>query len=206
VKRIVTKEFKRAGNRLALVGVMDAGALGGTVYADSRGQRGDRLFGMEAVDSIRAHWDTLLEFHKAGLYVSGSAIAEGGLALRLFESSHGSGLGARIDLVIPSLAFGEFSDRREYSGGRRISEARYDDPKIDSLLFGEFIGSALVEMSTADESEWQRRFTGYVRCTDIGEVTTEPRLVLADDGKVLWQEDIPSLAQTWSQTFREVVG
>ena len=50
VKAIVTKDFKRAGNRLLLLGRYDAEALGGTVYADSFGQRGDRLF--DAYDAI----------------------------------------------------------------------------------------------------------------------------------------------------------
>lgn len=221
VKRVVTKDFKRAGNKLFLVGVMDAGMLGGTVYADSLGQRGDRLFEMESVESILLHWDALLAFHKAGLYVSGSAIAEGGLALRLFEASHGSGLGVNIDVAPPALWFGEFSDRREYRSqtaprtpaevpafvrGRKVPDPRYDDPRVDSLLFGEFIGSALVEMTREGASEWQQHLPGYVPCTDLGQVTSEPRLVLVDDGKVFWEEDIASLADIWSQTFREVVG
>ena len=63
VKAIVTKDFKRAGNRLLLLGRYDADALGGTVYADSLGQRGDRLFDAYDAISMKVQWDYLLELH-----------------------------------------------------------------------------------------------------------------------------------------------
>ena len=37
------------------------------------------------------------ELHARRSYVSASAIAEGGILLRLFEGAFGSGLGARVD-------------------------------------------------------------------------------------------------------------
>jgi len=104
VKAIVTKDFKRAGNRLLLLGRYDANVLGGTVYADSLGQRGDRLFDAYDAISMQVQWDYLLELHARRHYVSASAVAEGGLLLRLFEGAFGSGLGARVDLHgIPPL-------------------------------------------------------------------------------------------------------
>ena len=63
VKAIVTKDFKRAGNRLLLLGRYDADVLGGTVYADSLGQRGDRLFDAYDAISMKVQWDYLLELH-----------------------------------------------------------------------------------------------------------------------------------------------
>ena len=71
----------------------------GSVYADSFGQRGDKLFDSYDAALIREQWDALLRLHREGAYVSGSAIAEGGLMLHLFEASYGSGLGARIERV-----------------------------------------------------------------------------------------------------------
>jgi phosphoribosylformylglycinamidine (FGAM) synthase-like enzyme len=118
VKRIVTKEFKRPGNKLVMVGLHDVAALGGTVYVDCHGQRGERLFDRYDADSIRRVWDTLLALHKEQRYVSGSAIAEGGIFLRIFEAA----LGAKVQ--IPSEA-----------------GARYD-----GFLFGEFTGSVLLEI------------------------------------------------------------
>ena len=178
VKKIVTKDFKRPGNRLVLVGRSDAEALGGTVYADGLGQRGDRLFDAYDATSIRAQWDCLLKLHAAREYVSGSAIAEGGVLLRLFEAAFGSGLGARLQLgILPA--------------GRR-----------DGFLFGEFIGSCLLEVPPG--CELSSLLTG-IHYQTLGEVTEEPNLTLTDRGKVVWEEAIAQLTQGWTETFREVV-
>jgi phosphoribosylformylglycinamidine synthase II len=178
VKQIVTKEFKRPGNRLVLVGRFDPNALGGSVYADCYGQRGDRLFDAYDAAAIRIVWDTLLRLHSEGGYVSGSAIAEGGMLLRLFEAAFGSGLGARIEID-------------SSVGGRK-----------DGLLFGEFVGSVLLEVPPGrnlDES------LAGIPHQVVGEVIAESELVLAADGAIAWQEPISTLAEGWAKTFREVV-
>jgi phosphoribosylformylglycinamidine synthase len=178
VKRIVTKEFKRPGNKLVLVGRFDPNALGGSVYADCHGQRGDRLFDAYDAAAIRIVWDTLLRLHSEGAYVSGSAIAEGGMLLRLFEAAFGSGLGARIE-VDSSVA------------GRK-----------DGLLFGESVGSVLLEAPAGrnlDES------LAGIPHQVVGKVIAESELVLAADGAITWQEPISTLAEGWAKTFREVV-
>jgi phosphoribosylformylglycinamidine synthase len=176
VKKIVTKDFKQPGNKILLVGRADPDRLGGSVYADSYGQRGDRLFDAYDGASIRAQWDALLHLHREGAYVAGSAIAEGGLLLRIFEASFGSGLGARIDLDVSVP-------------GRR-----------DGLLFGEFIGSAVIEISPGSELSLSN-IPHYV----LGEVIEEPRLILTEGGRAVWQDFTSSLAAVWSRTFREVV-
>jgi phosphoribosylformylglycinamidine synthase II len=178
VKKIVTKDFKRAGNKIVLVGRFDPDALGGSVYADCYGQRGDRLFDAYDAAAIRTLWDVLLRLHTRGGYVSGSAIAEGGVLLRLFEAAFGSGLGVQIDLDVSV-------------SGRR-----------DGLLFGEFVGSVLLEVPAACDLD--QSFAG-VPCKIIAEVTPEPELVLASSGKVIWQESISTLAEGWAKTLREVV-
>jgi phosphoribosylformylglycinamidine synthase len=176
VKEIVTKDFRSPGDRIVLVGRANPDLLGGSVYADSYGQRGDRLFDAYDAASIRAQWDTILHLHREGAYLSGSAIAEGGVFLRLFEASFGSGLGARIDLNLPIK-------------GRR-----------DGLLFGEFVGSVLLEVPPGMDS-----FLDSVPHYVLGEVIEEPRLILTEAGHGVWQDSISSLAAAWSKTFREVV-
>ena len=205
VSRIVTKEFKKPGNKIVFVGEIEPGVLGGTVYVDQHGWRGDQLFYPGDTDSIVRQWDALLELHRRGAYVSGSAISEGGIALRAFEAAYGSGLGARIEL--DALVVGsEFSDRREHRSGKRVSDPRYDQPHRDSLIFGEFIGSVLIEMPIENERDWCNPLPGRPEYTILGEVVNEPEIVLQEGDDVLWRDRISSLADSWSATFREVLG
>ncbi len=178
VGRLVTKEFKRAGSKILLVGHIDSHALGGSVYADSYGQRQGRLADAYDATSIRALWDALRRLHRDGIYLSGSAIAEGGLALRLFESCLGSGFGVYLDL--PLL------------GGERR----------DGMLFGEFVGSVLLEVPADVEIAPALDAIPY---RVLGEVTPVPQLVLADGDHELWSSPIAELAEIWSRTFREVL-
>jgi phosphoribosylformylglycinamidine synthase II len=207
VKKIVTKEFKRAGNRIVLVGRADPEALGGSVYADARGQRGDRLLDAYDAASIRALWDALLELHRNGTYVSGSAIAEGGVALRLFEGCYGSGLGARVNLAGARLAFGAQARRRKEGPESQAETAGttagpFPEVRRDGLLFGESIGSALIEIPP--DSDIGDSLDRVPHCV-MGEVTAEPQLVLTEAGQVLWQDQIAALAESWGKAFREVV-
>jgi phosphoribosylformylglycinamidine synthase len=178
VREVVSKNFKRPGNRIVLVGRFDCEALGGSVYADSRGQRGERLFDAYDASAIRSVWDALLGLHGKAGYVSASAIAEGGILLRLFEAAWGSGYGARITLD----AFPE---------GRK-----------DGSIFGEFVGSVLLEVPSECNLNGQ---LGDVPYRVIGEVLPDPQLILLDGGKVVWQEPTAALGEVWSKTFREVI-
>jgi phosphoribosylformylglycinamidine synthase subunit PurSL len=211
-RKIVTKEFKRAGNNLVVVGPMDPAAaegahpLAGSVYADVHGQRGDHLFDPGDAVSVRAVWDTLLSLHRDGIYVSGSAIAEGGIALRLFEAAYGSGLGAHVDVAqaggarasSPAVAGASRSRSPETPG----QDARATEARPAALMFGEFIGSALIEVAPEVDLE---ETLGRVRHCVLGEVTPEPQLALADSDAIVWREAVPFLAESWSRTFREVL-
>jgi phosphoribosylformylglycinamidine synthase len=178
VKKVVTKDFKRAGNRIIILGQVDPQALSGSVYADTFGQRGDRLFDTYDATTIRALWDALRALHQEGCYVSGSAIAEGGIMLRLFEAAWGSSLGVRVNLDVSVP-------------GRR-----------DGLLFGEFVGSVLLEVPPDCNVE---PLLGGMPYRELGHVTQEPHLVLAEADNILWQEDTAALAECWRKPFREVV-
>ncbi len=175
VNAIVTKEFKRAGNRLVLLGLTDPDSLGGTVYADTRSHRVGRLFKPADAQSVKAQWDYILNLHARRACVSASAIAEGGLLLRLFEAALGSGLGAEVNF-------------ESFPRGRR-----------DGHLFGEFIGACLLEAAPGFE------IPEKVPHFFVGSVTAEPNLKLREGNAVIWQESIANLTETWSRTFREVV-
>lgn len=182
VGRVVTKEFKQAGNRLLLLGRSDGGAFGGSVYADLHGQRGDRLFDGYDAPGIRQVWDLLLRWHEAGRYVSGAAIAEGGLLARVFEAALGSGLGARIGL-------------------RGTQAGRDSSLSLHELVLGEFVGSVLLEVDAGlvlDGLPVPHRV--------LGEVIGDSQLVLADGDREVWRATTAELEASWTQPFREVVG
>jgi phosphoribosylformylglycinamidine synthase len=189
VKKVVSKEFKRPGNRIVLVGRFDCAALGGSVYADSCGQRGERLFDAYDAGSIRSVWDALLRSHRQGGYVSASAVAEGGILLRLFEAAWGSGYGARVNLDA-------------FVGARHGVPIPSPQGRKDGALFGEFVGSVLLEVPSEYDLESQ---LGDVPYRVIGEVLPDPQLILADRGKVVWQEATAVLGEVWSKMFREVI-
>jgi phosphoribosylformylglycinamidine synthase len=202
VKKIVTKEFKCAGNKLLLVGGADPSSLGGSVYADSYGQRGARLYDPGPTKSITQLWDAIHRVHQAGKYFSASAIGEGGIGLRLFEAAFGSGLGASIDLVKMGKGIEKFSERWEVKDGKRVPDPRMVKSRRDALVFGEFIGSVILEVSPDFKTE---EFLKGVPYTYVGEVLDEPVLKLRGAESVFWQESISALAQGWGKTFREVV-
>ncbi|MGH9395951.1 MAG: AIR synthase-related protein [Terriglobia bacterium] len=183
-RRIVTKDFKKPGNKLLWVGHAGAGALGGSVYADAHGQRGDRLFDAYNAQSIRALWDSLLRLHSEGRYVSASAIGEGGVILRLFEAAYGGGLGARVNL--DSL----------------LKASAGEAPHKDELLFGEFIGSVLLEVTP--DFNVGKSLIGIPH-SQLGEITPEARIAISAAGHVFWQDEVSSLAKVWSQPFRDVL-
>lgn len=187
VSRIVTKEFKRAGNRLVLLGRTEGHGLGASIYADLHGQRGDRLFDGYDAPGIRGLWDLLLELYRQNRYLSGSAIAEGGVLLRIFEAGSGSGLGARLDL-----------------GGSTLGAHLEGDsvkPRAHELLFGEFIGSVLIEVPPEPAFA-----AAGVPHLVLGEVISEQEFAVIRDGAEIVRESWTNLEASWSETFREVLG
>jgi phosphoribosylformylglycinamidine synthase len=223
VRKIVTKEFRQPGNKLLLLGPSSANALGGSVYADAFGQRGDCLYDARGAVRIRSVWDTLLALHREERYVSGSAIAEGGMLLSLFESCLGSSLGARVELdgpdqtpsppaPLPQGGEGRSNRNLTFCGqadGIDREEALPSPPwgrgaggeERQNLLFGEFIGSALIEVKADDPME----LASDIPCRMVGQVIEDPRLELIEQGRGIWQDSVSHLNTIWSKTFREVL-
>jgi hypothetical protein len=110
--------------------------------------------------------------------------------LRLFEAAWGSGYGARVFLD----AFSAAGARR---GGPLQSFARKD-----GAIFGEFVGSVVLEVSSKFDLDGQ---LAKVRYQVIGEVLPEPRLVLQDRTNVVWQDTTEALGEVWGSAFREVI-
>lgn len=181
VRRVVRKELREAGNRLVLLGELYPGRLGGSVYLDCRGSRGDRLHdpGQDGVASYLDIWRRLFAIYQRpeNPVRAAAAIGEGGLLARLFEMAYGGGVGARLDLA----AFGE---------------ARWD-----GVLFAEAAGSLLLEVAAdADPADL---FAG-LPWREVGRVQAEPAIEVVRDGRVLAKMAVADLARAWETTFVEV--
>ena len=120
----------------------------------------------------------MLKAHADDSYAAGCAVAEGGILLRLFEAAWGGGLGARVNLEAVPV-------------GRK-----------DGFLFGEFIGSVLLEVPPTRDLASMFLGIPYLM---VGDVIQEPKLRLEEKGKLLWEESTFQLAEDWSKTFHEVV-
>ncbi|MBI3948519.1 MAG: hypothetical protein HY321_21580 [Armatimonadetes bacterium] len=178
VARVVTKELKRPGNRLVLLGRLDPERLGGSVYLDLQGERGTLLhdFGQEWAAGLKQTWARLhaLTQQEENPVRAAAAIGEGGLFARLFEMAYGGGLGARVDL-----------------------DALGPGP-LEGRLFAEAVGTFLVEVEAAADPE--ALFAG-LEYRVIGEVTAEPALEIGGERVALAE-----LEAVWEAPFREVAG
>lgn len=183
VRRVITKEFKQPGNRLVLLGRLDPERLGGSVYLDAYGERGDRLsdWGQQWAKDLVVMYRRLhdLYWREHSPVRSASAIAEGGVFLRLFEAAMGSdGLGVDIDL-------GKFPPGRK-----------------DGAMFAEAVGTILLELDTdADPSDLFGGFTW----AEIGRVTEVPSLTVRNNRTEILTMSVEDLVKVWEKPFAEVV-
>ena len=182
VQKAVTKEFKKAGNKLVVLGTLDPDKMGGSVYLDAYGERGDALpdWGNQWAKDLSFMFVRLHEIYsdENNPVKSASAIAEGGVFLRLFEAAMGSGLGADIDL-------GSLPEGRKDGG-----------------LFSEAVGSFLLELdASVDPSDL---FMG-LPWLEIGQVIGSPVISIEDGDTQLLTLPMDELVSIWEKPFAEVV-
>ena len=96
--QLVLKPFRKSGDKIYLFhpGIKER-SLGGSVFLDSFGQRGDKLHSLD-LSAVREGWE---RYHAAvdhREFVSRSAIGPGGLIRRLFEAAVGSGFGCAVEI------------------------------------------------------------------------------------------------------------
>jgi len=181
VRKLVTKEFKKAGNKLVIVGALDPNALGGSVYLDAYGELGDTLpdRGSHYAKELKLIYRKLNDLYWDGKVVySASAIAEGGAFLRIFEAAMGGELGAEIDL-------------QKFPNGRR-----------DGALFGECVGSIVLEVD-ADADLFA--LFGGLPWIEVGRVTESKDIKVVDGESEIFRASVADLVKVWEKPFAEVV-
>lgn len=180
VRQLITKPFKKPGNQLVVVGLTDPERLGGSVYLDCYGERGDKLpdYGNGWGQELLGIWKRLSKVRYQPDFYAASAIAEGGLFMRLFEMALGGEVGVNVDAA--ALTTG----------------------RLDGNLFGEHIGTMLFELHRDVDPE---RLFGSYPWKRIGVVTEEPTLTFTNGRHPLFATSVDDLRKPWEQTFKEVV-
>ncbi len=88
VARTVTADLKRAGSTLALVGRRDPGGMGGSVYLETRGRRGERPPRVD-LRTLAATLDAVHAAIAGGQVLACHDVSEGGLLAALAEMAFG---------------------------------------------------------------------------------------------------------------------
>ncbi len=152
VRRSLTTDFKRPGDRVWLVGAT-RGELGGTIYERISGQRLGACPSLEPSGSTRVY----RAIHRAarrGIVSSCHDLSDGGLWAALAESALGGCLGAEVSLdAVPSVL----------------------PLSLEQLLFGETPGRLLVSVAPRRERRFGRLMRG-LPAARIGIVTAGDRV------------------------------
>ena len=188
-RRALTLDFKRAGDRLFVLG-MTGDEAGGSEYYRYLGERdglaaepgqpagyvGRRPPGLDP-DSTLPLYRALEGAIRDGLVRSAATPGRGGLAVCLARAALAGRLGARLDLDACPGAAGL---------------------PTDLALFAESNGRFLVTVAAADEAAFRERFAGLA-CAAAGAVTTEPRLVVDRAGDRLIDADLAGLERRFKE-------
>jgi len=178
VNKIVTKPWKKPGNKLILAGALSSN-LGGSLYLDVTGNQGGPLPDPQ-ISFLMGFYDKLREYILRNEIFSASAISQGGAVRRIFEMALGSGFGAEISL--------EQINKKLDS---RIKEA---------ALFAEMTGAVLIETDAEKAESIAEDLGGAV----IGAIINKP-VISIDTTATSLSVELDTLIKEWEKPFREII-
>jgi phosphoribosylformylglycinamidine synthase len=180
VTKAVTMDFKRPGNRIAIVG-MTRNEMGGSHYFDLHGFVGDSVPGVD-IETARATMTALHQAMDGRLIRSCHDCSEGGIGVALAEMAFAGGVGTAVDLsAVPAK-----------SGMRE-----------DFILFSESNSRFLIEVEPVKAAEIERLFSGLPFAW-IGETNDTDRLVVKGLRGSLVDERLTDLKEAWQKPLRTV--
>ena len=175
VRRTVSSDLKSKGSVLALVGKLDVGALGGSVFVGTKDYGGK----LPKVDlaGLPILFQALHAAIVNGDVLSCHDISEGGMAAALAEMSFGGGVG--VDISLDS----------------------FGDVHPEEVLFSETAGCFIIEM--ASEADIKKHFAG-IPYVVIGTSTSEQSVSVSRNGKNIFSVSLQSLKSAWQQPMKEI--
>jgi len=172
VRRCVTMELKRPGNKLYLLG-HTADELGGSHYALLEGIEGGRVPRVRPEETPRLMRRLTKAMHY-GLVRSCHDLSEGGLVVAVAEMALAGELGAELTLDPTS------------------DEA----PASEALLFSESPGRFVVEVTEGDAYRFEELFAA-LPCTLIGCVTQNARFAIHQGNGAVLDLTVEQLDRAW---------
>ena len=213
LRRSVSSDFKRPGDRIFIVGA-DRGELGGSAYARLLAGSGNRAWrqACPTVDAAAAmqRYRLLHAAMRAGMVASAHDLSDGGLAVALAESAIGGRRGARLDLArvpVASAARREAGDQRapadpaalDRSADQAVASATAAGDtasRHSALLFSETAGRLLVSVPPAAAERMTGHFAGH-DCAAVGEVTGDGRVTVVDGATTVARWQVEELVREW---------
>ena len=186
VRKCVTMDFKRAGNRIFKIGTT-ANHLGGSHWSMINQIDGGFV---PSVNPEMAH-RTFRQLHQAiaaGTVRSCHDLSEGGLAVAVAEMCFAGGLGASIELANIGLDMISFTPQDEVE----LSYA------LAVMLFSESNTRFLVEVEPEQTDAFLACFD-QVEVTEIGAVSELPLLSMHLDDHEIIKSDLATLKSAWQQ-------
>ena len=180
VEKVVSMDFKRAGNLIYVVGeTFDE--MGGSIYLDTFDLLGESV---PKVNSRRAAriFQAVSEAISQGLLSSAHDCSEGGLAVTLAEMAFAGGLGAtiRLDQVPP----------KNLNGLKK---------RNDTILFSESNSRFVIEVESGKKKYFEQCLKG-VSFAEIGRIEESPEfIVYGVDQKACVKTTIDILKQAWQR-------
>jgi phosphoribosylformylglycinamidine synthase subunit PurSL len=180
VRKAVTMDFKRPGNRIGILGLTRR-ELGGSHYYELHGILGDSVPTVD-VPSAKASMNALHHAMDAGLVRSCHDCSEGGIGTALAEMAFAGEVGAEVQL----------------------SDVPVDAAmREDFVLFGESNSRFLIEVEPEKAAEAEKMMSGLTFAW-IGQTTETGNLVVKGSGGTLLSEPIAGLKEAWQRTLRTV--
>ena len=179
IRNCVTMDFKKEGNLVYLVGKTFV-ELGGSVYLKNNGYIGNTVPRVNAVNAKKI-FDRMFKAVKKGLVRSCHDCSEGGLGAALADMSFAGGMGANVYL-----------DKVVRSG---------DLLRDDYILFSESNTRFVVEVEKKNRKKFEALFKGLA-VSNIGSTYGEHLIVHGKDGRVVLNEDIKKLKESWQAPLR----
>jgi phosphoribosylformylglycinamidine synthase len=187
VRRSVTPDLKRAGGRLAVVGLSRDALAGSQLELAGRVTGGP----VPVVDAAacRRVFEAVAQAHRAGLVAACHDCSDGGLAVAVAEMAIGGGRGARIELGRVPVEL-------------LVTAAAGAAARDLAIAFAETPGRFVCEVNAADVPRFESLLAG-VPWAWIGEVSAGPRLqIVSSAGNPVADIPVDRLARAWRGSSR----